>query len=318
VVSDQERLSDVYVDFYRHLYIAEPITPAHEAAMQAFVNLIPGRFSESAQASLSKSLERAELQQAAEAMAEGKSPSLDGIAIQFFTKYWDFIGEEFTAMLQLAYATGSLLSQMNKGLITLLHKGGEHEDLRNWRPITFLSVAYKVLAKALQRRLQYILPNIISEDQSVLLPLRYILDNVLVTHETIQWARETGQDLVLLKLDFKKAYNMVSLPFLFQVMAALGLLDSFASWIRLLFTDAAATVHINGKATAMFPIQCSVRQGCPLALYLFLFIGEALNIATERAMDQGTLEGIHLPEDEGQQFILQYADDTSYTIHGTE
>jgi hypothetical protein len=141
---------------------------------------------------------------------------------------------------------------------------------------------------------------------------------VLVTHETIQWARETGQDLVLLKLDFKKAYNMVSLPFLFQVMAALGLLDSFASWIRLLFTDAAATVHINGKATAMFPIQCSVRQGCPLALYLFLFIGEALNIATERAMDQGTLEGIHLPEDEGQQFILQYADDTSYTIHGTE
>jgi hypothetical protein len=92
---------------------------------------------------------------------------------------------------------------------------------------------------------------------------------VLVTHETIQWAREMDQDLVLLKLDFKKAYDMVSLPFLFRVMAALGLLDSFASWIRLLFTGAAAVVHINGKATVMFPIQRGVRQGCPLLLIYF-------------------------------------------------
>jgi hypothetical protein len=32
-------------------------------------------------------------------MAEGKSPSLDGIAIQFFTKSWDFFGGKFTKML---------------------------------------------------------------------------------------------------------------------------------------------------------------------------------------------------------------------------
>jgi hypothetical protein len=42
---------------------------------------------------------------------------------------------------------------MNNGLITLLHKGGDGEDLGNWRPITLLNIAYKILAKALQRRL---------------------------------------------------------------------------------------------------------------------------------------------------------------------
>jgi hypothetical protein len=42
---------------------------------------------------------------------------------------------------------------------------------------------------------------------------------------------------------------MVSLPFLFRIMAALGLPESFVSWIRLLFTGAEAAVHINGKAT---------------------------------------------------------------------
>jgi hypothetical protein len=61
---------------------------------------------------------------------------------------------------------------MNHGLITLLPKGGDTEALGNWRPITLLNVSYKILAKALQRRLQFLLPNVISDDQSAFLPLR--------------------------------------------------------------------------------------------------------------------------------------------------
>jgi hypothetical protein len=70
---------------------------------------------------------------------------------------------------------------MNNGLITLLHKGGNRKNLGNWRPITLLNIAYKILAKALQHKLQLLLPKVISEDQSAFLPLRYILDNILVT-----------------------------------------------------------------------------------------------------------------------------------------
>jgi hypothetical protein len=86
-------------------------------------------------------------------MAVDKSPRPDDFAIQFFTQLWELIGEEFTYMLQQAYDQGCLLGQMNNGLITLLHKGGDGEDLGNWRPITLLNIAYKILAKALQRRL---------------------------------------------------------------------------------------------------------------------------------------------------------------------
>jgi hypothetical protein len=55
-----------------------------------------------------------------------------------------------------------------------------------------------------------------------------------------------------------------------------------------------------------------------LAPYLFFMIGEALNIATKWAMEMGNLQGIHLPEEVEQQLILQYADDTSYTLAGTK
>jgi hypothetical protein len=50
---------------------------------------------------------------------------------------------------------------INKGLITLIPKLGDHAKLRNWRPITLLGSLYKIMAKMLARRLQVFLPNVI-------------------------------------------------------------------------------------------------------------------------------------------------------------
>jgi hypothetical protein len=50
---------------------------------------------------------------------------------------------------------------INKGLITLIPKLGDHAKLGNWRPITLLGSLYKIMAKMLARRLQVFLPNVI-------------------------------------------------------------------------------------------------------------------------------------------------------------
>lgn len=51
--------------------------------------------------------------------------------------------------------------------------------------------------------------NVINLEQSAFLPLRFILDNLLLTHETMTWVEQSSQPLLFLKLDFSKAYNMV-------------------------------------------------------------------------------------------------------------
>jgi hypothetical protein len=56
---------------------------------------------------------------------------------------------------------------------------------------------------------------VISPDQSAFLPLRFILDNIFLIHETIAYAKKSRQFLVILKLDFSKAYDRVDLVFLF-------------------------------------------------------------------------------------------------------
>jgi hypothetical protein len=159
---------------------------------------------------------------------------------------------------------------------------------------------------------------IINPDQSAFLPLRFILDNVLLTQETLEWAEYSNQPLVFLKLDFSKAYDTVDLPFLFGAMAKFGFPAEFIDTTKLLFQDATACVKVNGAHTATFPIERDVRQGCPLAPYLFLIVAEVMNAMVKSEVASGLIRGITLPDGTRQQVIAQYADDTSLTLRGEE
>jgi hypothetical protein len=179
-------------------------------------------------------------------------------------------------------------------------KNGPKNGLRclginNWRPITLLNVSYKILEKILQMHLQPVLMELISLDQSTFFPMRCILDNIFLTQETITHAKQSHQPLLFLKLDFSKAYDKVDLSFLFAALHQLGFPEIFISMVQLLFQHAAAHVSVNGKSTAAFPILQGVQQGCPLAPYLFLIIGEILNHSLKRVSSQGRIKGIWLP-----------------------
>lgn len=181
-----------------------------------------------------------------------------------------------------------------QGMLALLHKGGDKELLGNWQPIALLNVCYKIYAKALQKRLQPILSEVISADQTAFLPLRFILNNVLLLDETVHWAKQSKQDIVLLKLDFMKAYDRISWEFLFSAMAAMGFGEGFIHLVQLLFRNVSSSVYLNGSQTAGFEISKGVRQGCPLAPYLFLLVGEALNIYLQQVGTAGRIKGVWL------------------------
>jgi hypothetical protein len=50
-------------------------------------------------------------------------------------------------------------------MLTLLHKGGDRDNIRNWRPITLLNSDYKIISKLLANRMKPVLNKIIHTDQ---------------------------------------------------------------------------------------------------------------------------------------------------------
>jgi hypothetical protein len=116
-------------------------------------------------------------------------------------------------MIKAAMQVGRFPKGVNKGMITLLFKAREKENLGNWRPITLLNMAYKIFTKTLQLRLQLILMEVVDTDPIAFRSMRYIPNNVLLVQKTIDWAWWSNQPLVFLKLDFAKAYDKVSWAF---------------------------------------------------------------------------------------------------------
>jgi hypothetical protein len=108
-----------------------------------------------------KDLTLKEVQDAILAMPKGEVPGWDGIPTEFYQEFVSEISPTLLQAFQAMLRNGETSEGINKGLITLIPKSGDHANLGNWRPITLLGSLYKILAKTLARRLQGFLPNII-------------------------------------------------------------------------------------------------------------------------------------------------------------
>ena len=76
---------------------------------------------------------------------------------------------------------------------------------------------------------------------------RNILEGLVVLHETIHELHKKKKDGVILKLDFEKAYDKVSWPFLQQVLRMNGFSLTWCRWIEEIVSKGSVAVKVNEK-----------------------------------------------------------------------
>jgi hypothetical protein len=113
----------------------------------------------------------------------------------------------------------------------------------------------------LARRLKTFLLSIIRPSQTGFVEGRCILDNTFLAQEAQDWVEESNQDLVLLLLDFEKAFDMIEWNFLFEALAKLGFCPQWIRWVSSLYKSASSTIKLNGVEGSTFPLGRSVRRG---------------------------------------------------------
>ena len=149
--------------------------------------------------------------------------------------------------------------------------------------------------------------------QTGFVPNRCILDNIFLAFEAIEWTLENKQDLSMLLLDFEKAYDRVNWTFLRQAMERMGFHTTWINQVLSLNENASASVIVNGEQSKTFRLQRSVRQGCPLAPYLFLLTVDVLGQMLQHPDNH--VRGLQLPDNT---FITNqmFADDTLLFLDG--
>jgi hypothetical protein len=179
--SSQAALQYICKEYYKALYSARRETPATTGTQHQALRCLSSKLTGDMKMKLRAPIQLGEQKAALNDMKTGKSPGPNGIVLEFYKEFWDLIGEEYLQIIHNSIREGSFPPSVIAGMIALLHKGGTRSALTNWRPITLLNLSYKIYAKALQLRLQPVLMETISCEQSAFLPLRFILDNILLT-----------------------------------------------------------------------------------------------------------------------------------------
>ncbi|XP_068466211.1 uncharacterized protein [Phaseolus vulgaris] len=188
--------------------------------------------------------------------------------------------------------TGCIPKGCNASFIALVPKVRNPVSLDYFRPISLVGAMYKIISKVLAERIKKVLPTIIDDCQSAFLKNRGILDNVLMANEVVEDIRRRGQSGLCLKVDFEKAYDSVRWEFLYDMMGKMGFHRKWIRWIQGCLESASISVLVNGSPTYEFKPERGLRQGDPLASFLFLIVAEGLsglvsNVVTLKAILRG-------------------------------
>ena len=94
-------------------------------------------------------------------------------------------------------------------MVALLHKGGDGDNIRNWRPITFLNTDYKIISKLLANGTKPIKRKIIHSDQKGFVEGRNISESIRMIDDIINYVDEEVQEGIIVFVDLEKADDRV-------------------------------------------------------------------------------------------------------------
>ena len=266
-VSSQTDLEQAHFDFYQDLYSQSEIDFHAQASLLDKLQVV---LDDSQRLSCEGKISLDEISAALCAMSTQKTPGADGLAQEFYAKFWDLLGPILVEVYNFSFDCGTFSPSMRSSITCLLYKKDDKRNLKNWRPISLLNIDYKICSKALSYRLSKVLPVLIHEDQTCSVPGQSIFDNLKLLLDTLDYVNLTNEQGILLSLDQKEAFDRVDRSFLMQCLRRFGFGPDFQTWISSLYCNASMQVIVNGFLTDSVPLKRGVRQGDPLSPLLYI------------------------------------------------
>ena len=154
---------------------------------------------------------------------------------------------------------------------------GDRRDCDNHHGISLLSIAGKVLAEIMLKRLKTISEQLLPESQCGFCAGRSTANKIFTLKQLQEKAMEQQRSLYIVFMDFSKAFDTVNRWTLWKVLKVYGCPESFINMIRQFHDGMTGRVSIGGVISDAFPINHGVKQDSVLAPTLFtLYLGAVL------------------------------------------
>ncbi|CAM8915895.1 unnamed protein product [Rhodiola kirilowii] len=308
---DSERdIQCIAIDYFQTLFSSQ--LEVTQAELNDGLMHIPCRVTDHHNRLLDEPYSERDITQALFQLNPSKAPGLDGFHAGFFQRNRSIVKNDFISGCLSVLNDGIMPSHLNDTLIILIPKQKDAKRMEHFRPISLTTVLSKTIAKAMVNRLQAVLPEVISPEQSAFFKGRLIMDNFLIAHEAahfIKHAKHRRDVFGSLKLDMSKAYDRIEWGFLKSILLRLGFNENWVSKIMSYVSCTTYCIRVNDVITPVFIPQRGLRQGDPLSPYLYILCTEWLSYKLRQSHLSGSFPGLKIANRAPPVTHLLFADD---------
>lgn len=174
---------------------------------------------------------------------------------------------------------GVVPTKWKQAFVVPIHKGGSHNDVRNYRPISKMSIVAKILDSIIADTLFDNFSHVISPEQHGFFKGRSTVTNLIGYTERIQRVINSGGQVDVIYTDFAKAFDKVDHTILINKLANLGVSGSLLQWFSSYLIGRTKRVQIGDALSEVTDVTSSVIQGSHCGPILFaLFINDISDV----------------------------------------
>jgi len=151
------------------------------------------------------------------------------------------------------------LREINSSFITLVPKCNNPTTVNDFRPISLLNSILKLLTKIMADILQKEIIPIVHKNQYGFIKTRTIQDCLAWAFEYIHQCQQSRREIVILKLDFEKAYDTIEHSTILAILQQIGFSTQRCNWVQRLFHSGSSSILLNGVPGKDFQCKWGVR-----------------------------------------------------------
>ena len=298
-IVDPEKIIQIQRKFYEDLYSND------EDVEFKMKNIFNVQVSDETRNVQNTQISMEDLQTAIRTMNNNKTPGFDGIPVDFYKVFWNYLKKPFMDMLLECYEDNNLHRSAKQGVLNLIPKANKDTRfIKNLRPITLLNTDYKIIEKAIANKMLPALNEVIHKDQRGFMKDRRISVNIRKMLDIMHYADQEDLEAVILSLDFVKCFDKCSFSILHGSLEFFNFGNIVKEWTHILYHDFSVMIQNNGNFSSPIPIQKGVHQGGCCSSVYFLVIAEilALSLRSNEDIDGIPIKGI-------KHLLNQFADD---------
>jgi hypothetical protein len=194
-----------------------------------------------------------------------KSLGTDHIPAELIKAGGETLCSEIHKLICSMWNKEELSQQWKESIIVPIRKKGDKTDCNNYRGISLLSTAYKILSNILLARLAPHVDEIIGDHHCGFRRNRSTMDQIFYIWQILEKKWEYNGTVHQLFIDFKKVYDSVKSEVLYNILLEFSVPKKLVRLIKLCLNETCSKVRIGEILSDKFPIQNELKQGDDLS-----------------------------------------------------